>query len=1156
MGGVRMRVPWVRVPLVALLSVVVLFGVASPAASADSLPASAGPDLLRQPPATAPQLTNSGPWQAPPILISGAVAYRQGEFIYQDWLYDDKGAKGSADSNYQPANANSEKGTGTYTYPSGSGYYNNTADLVEVRIRRSLNGTLFRVTFNTLENPDLVGFTIALGTATSSTKQYPYGANVSGPADLFVTVHGSTAVVSGGPSGASASVSVDTTRKQFTVTVPDSTWQPPSQFTVAVGAGLWDQANDRYLIPAANRTTTQPGGAGGLTNPPAFFNVAFRTSEPFATNSDGTNAWRESQQAQQLANHTMAPFTITVDRTKLDAGATDESKVPTSGAMDRIFSSHFTTGIGVDRTVSCDGPNGYGIRDCTGQYKGQLQPYYVYVPSGSPASYGLVLLLHAHDANYNQYYDKKMVTQLAGRGGRQSIVLVPEGRASSGSYQGILLADVFEAWADLASQYPLDPNFTVISGYSMGSGGAYRVAQAYPDLFAAGFTPTGANQQDNRLAALRNVPWLAWNCTGDAYVSDDERDQDIQNFRDLGYRFESWVFTNCPGLPFVGTHLALAINDEWSPAVDWLGARTVDPDPFHVTYVVNPLDAWSQYSLVADHAYWIKRATVRTVGSDNGYVNTNNNGRIEALSYAFGKVDSTASGITASKGQLTGGGSGTLNYRKYAQSWSAAGSAAPSDRLDLELTNVSRVVIDVDRARLSCNPRLHVATDGDATISLRGSSCSRDVTVGSPPDTTISSGPADKSRVASRSATFSFSSSASGATFECRVDLGPWTPCSSPYTVSGLTNGAHTFAVRAVNDSDVADATPAQRSFFVADWSASSGASFTLAGDGILAYGGEGAAGTFAGAAAPEGVWPLADGGYVFADRNGQRVRKVAADGSVRTVAGTGAKCGDPQYCGNGGTATSAKLNTPEGVAVDSAGRVLIADLGDHQVRRVEADGTIRSVAGNNNAGTCSTSGSPAVPANGQPGVLTSPHAVLPMPDGSLVIADTGNGSSGQVCVVTPDGSTIKKFVTTDLSGQRPTGLARLPDGSVLVVLWGGNKVCQVPASGGSCVDRITGLNRPVSAWATSSDLYIAESGTNRVKRYDPSTFAYKDVAFGNGDPADTWNWTEGAGATAQAVTPRFVAVDGGGNLVVSSWDTSQASRAVPSGSRLVIKVK
>jgi hypothetical protein len=54
-----------------------------------------GPDLLYARPSVAPQLENAGAWRAEPILVSGATAYRRGEFLYQDFLYDDRGARGA-----------------------------------------------------------------------------------------------------------------------------------------------------------------------------------------------------------------------------------------------------------------------------------------------------------------------------------------------------------------------------------------------------------------------------------------------------------------------------------------------------------------------------------------------------------------------------------------------------------------------------------------------------------------------------------------------------------------------------------------------------------------------------------------------------------------------------------------------------------------------------------------------------------------------------------------------------------------------------------------------------------------------------------------------------------------------------------------------------
>ncbi len=55
-----------------------------------------GPAILYRKPARSPQLENAGVWHAKPILVSGASAYRDGEFLYQDFLYDDHGARGTA----------------------------------------------------------------------------------------------------------------------------------------------------------------------------------------------------------------------------------------------------------------------------------------------------------------------------------------------------------------------------------------------------------------------------------------------------------------------------------------------------------------------------------------------------------------------------------------------------------------------------------------------------------------------------------------------------------------------------------------------------------------------------------------------------------------------------------------------------------------------------------------------------------------------------------------------------------------------------------------------------------------------------------------------------------------------------------------------------
>src|SRR3954452_9364334 len=161
-----------------------------PTVSAGARP---GPDLLYAPAPTAPQLQNTGPWKAKPILVSGAEAYRDGEFLYQDFLFDDHGATGSADDPNDPFNQVENMFSpkhGTLSYPTDTAtFFNNAADLVELRVKPLADATAFRVTLNTLKDANKTAFTVAIGDS-DAPHAWPHGAGVVSPAQYFLTVHG------------------------------------------------------------------------------------------------------------------------------------------------------------------------------------------------------------------------------------------------------------------------------------------------------------------------------------------------------------------------------------------------------------------------------------------------------------------------------------------------------------------------------------------------------------------------------------------------------------------------------------------------------------------------------------------------------------------------------------------------------------------------------------------------------------------------------------------------------------------------------------------------------------------------------------------------------------------------------------------------------
>ncbi|MGK2937847.1 MAG: hypothetical protein ACSLFR_08595, partial [Solirubrobacteraceae bacterium] len=87
----------------------------------------------------------------------------------------------------------------------------------------------------------------------------------------------------------------------------------------------------------------------------------------------------------------------------------------------------------------------------------------------------------------------------------------------------------------------------------------------------------------------------------------------------------------------------------------------------------------------------------------------------------------------------------------------------------------------------------------------------------------------------------------------------------------------------------------------------------------------------------PKGVAALPGGAVIFADTNTHRIRRIAPDGSITTVAGSGSTCGVPTgLCGDGSAATAAQLTFPQGVAAIDADSFLIADTGNSKIRRVD----------------------------------------------------------------------------------------------------------------------------------------------------------------------------------------------------------------------------
>lgn len=249
----------------------------------------------------------------------------------------------------------------------------------------------------------------------------------------------------------------------------------------------------------------------------------------------------------------------------------------------------------------------------------------------------------------------------------------------------------------------------------------------------------------------------------------------------------------------------------------------------------------------------------------------------------------------------------------------------------------------------------------------------------------------------------------------------------------------------------------------------------TVAGNGTPGFSGDGGSATAAGLNLPAGVAVDAAGNLFIADTANHRIRRVSG-GTITTVAGNGTS----GFSGDGGPATSAALNGPYGVAVDSSGNIYIADTGNNRIRKISG-GNIATVAGNGTAGL-SGDGGPAIGA-----ALNSPHGVAVDGAGNVFIADTGKGNSrirkvsgGTITTVAGGGSSGDGALATSAALTFPEGVAVDSAGNLFIADTGADRVRNVPSA-------------PASFQASPAALsFAASSGgavtTVRVVSLSPST--------------------------------------------------------------------
>lgn len=287
----------------------------------------------------------------------------------------------------------------------------------------------------------------------------------------------------------------------------------------------------------------------------------------------------------------------------------------------------------------------------------------------------------------------------------------------------------------------------------------------------------------------------------------------------------------------------------------------------------------------------------------------------------------------------------------------------------------------------------------------------------------------------------------------------------------------------------------------------------TIAGNGSAGYEGTNAVANNTPLNVPGGVAVDGAGNVYIADTNNNVIREVnLATNTIATVAGNGS----PGYAGDGSAATSAELNSPEGIAVDAAGNLYIADTGNNAIREVNATtGVMTTIAGTGAEGF-SGDGSLATAAQ-----LSAPFGVALDASGNLYIADSGNNRVREVNATTG--------VITTIAGSGSSGYEGDSGQATQAELYSPLGVACDPAGNVYIADARNYVIRKVSA---ATGVITTVAGDNAISVYGDGK---SDFTYGNGQNGENFPGS-GIATGAGIYAPYGLAVDQAGNLLIAEY--------------------
>lgn len=248
--------------------------------------------------------------------------------------------------------------------------------------------------------------------------------------------------------------------------------------------------------------------------------------------------------------------------------------------------------------------------------------------------------------------------------------------------------------------------------------------------------------------------------------------------------------------------------------------------------------------------------------------------------------------------------------------------------------------------------------------------------------------------------------------------------------------------------------------------------------------------------AGPAGLAFDTAGNLYIAEEQNNRIRRVSPDGTIQTVAGNGIS----GWSGDGGPATAASLAAPDGVAVDTAGNIYIADTGTHRIREVTTDGVIHTIAGADQYGLAGDGGPATQALLINPRMLAFDHA------GNLLITDSATNT---VREITPAGM-MRRVAGTGQAASgadggaatataiwSPWGIAVDAAGDILIGETGVTRVRMIDAGGS--ISTLFGASAFGLATDTTGRVWFGSGGAVGVASQTGAPFALPPVIYDGG---------------------------------------------------------